>query len=76
MRTKLTEVIDRDYITALKRKMEGVYAVQGGQDRAEKEKREREQKEAFVVSQTLWLVVSPAGGRSRTKKQRPDARYT
>jgi hypothetical protein len=32
-----------------------VYSVQGGQDRAEKERREKEQKGAFVVSDQYLL---------------------
>jgi hypothetical protein len=55
MRMRLTEIIDRDYTNVIKRKMEAVYSVQGGQDRAEKERREKEQKGAFVVSDQYLL---------------------
>lgn len=53
MRLRLTDVIDRDYTGVIKKKMEGVYAVQGGGggggDRGEKDRREREQKGAYIV---------------------------
>ena len=53
MREKIASVIESDYAGVLKRKMEGVYAVPigSGQDRGlEKEKRERDQRQAFKVS--------------------------
>lgn len=52
MRLKIVDVVERDYLNVIRRKMEGVYAVVGGQDRSERERREKDQKAAFIVSRT------------------------
>ena len=52
LREKVASVIENDYANVIRRKMEGVYSAQIGsaQDRtAEREKRERDQRLAFVV---------------------------
>ena len=52
MREKLITVIENDYLGAIKKKMESVYSVPAGiQERAhDKERRERDQRQAFIVS--------------------------
>lgn len=51
MREKLVTVVENDYLGVIKRKMESVYSVPvGAQDRGiEKERREKEQRQAFIV---------------------------
>ncbi|EIW72587.1 hypothetical protein TREMEDRAFT_70757 [Tremella mesenterica DSM 1558] len=50
MRHKIGEVIEKDYIGVLRRKMDGVYALPHATG-VEREKRERDQKIAFII----WL---------------------
>lgn len=52
MRKKVVKVVEDDYLGVIKKKMEAVYTIPiGAQDRGlEKEKREREQRQAFIVS--------------------------
>jgi hypothetical protein len=51
MREKLVGVIENDYLGVVRKKMEAVYSIPiGAQDRGvEKERREREQRQAFIV---------------------------
>ncbi|WRT64259.1 uncharacterized protein IL334_001190 [Kwoniella shivajii] len=52
MRQRLGEVIERDYTGVIRKKMDGVYSGQasGSQDRGpEKDKRERDQRTAFII---------------------------
>ncbi|WVQ85236.1 hypothetical protein IAT38_007401 [Cryptococcus sp. DSM 104549] len=52
MRQKIAEVIERDYTSVIKKKMDAVYAgyAGGNQDRgAERERREKDQREAFII---------------------------
>ncbi len=52
MSARISEVIERDYIRIIRKKMEAVYEAQasGGQDRSgEKERREKEQRTSFIV---------------------------
>jgi hypothetical protein len=56
MRTSIAQVIERDYLGIIRKKMDGVYATTG-QDRAERERRERDQKSAFIVC-PLWKPVA------------------
>jgi hypothetical protein len=54
MREKLETIMESDYAQLIRKKMEAVYAntTSSGQDRGyEKEKRDREQRQAFIVSQ-------------------------
>ena len=48
MRVSIAQVIERDYLGIIRKKMDGVYTTTG-QDRAERERRERDQKSAFIV---------------------------
>lgn len=50
MRHRIVEVVERDYLGVIREKMDGVYGASGGQDRAERERREKDQKAAFIVS--------------------------
>jgi hypothetical protein len=50
MRLKIVDVIERDYLNVIRKKMEGVYTAVAGQDRSERERREKDQKAAFIVS--------------------------
>ena len=52
MREKLVTVVENDYLGVIKKKMESVYSIPiGAQDRGiEKERREKEQRQAFIVS--------------------------
>ena len=50
MRQKITEVLERDYISIIRKKMDGVYLLPPVQS-SEREKREKEQKSAFII----WL---------------------
>jgi hypothetical protein len=52
MRISIAQVIERDYLGIIRKKMDGVYATTG-QDRAERERRERDQKSAFIVCPPL-----------------------
>lgn len=49
MRISIAQVMERDYLGIIRKKMDGVYATTS-QDRAERERRERDQKSAFIVS--------------------------
>ncbi|WWD17778.1 hypothetical protein CI109_102219 [Kwoniella shandongensis] len=52
MRHRIAEVIERDYTGVIKKKMDSVYAgyTTSGQDRgADKDKREKDQREAFII---------------------------
>lgn len=66
MRCRIVEVIERDYLDVIRKKMDGVYISSGGQDRAERDRREKDQKAAFIVSLTPWLHTirfsGPANG--------------
>lgn len=54
----MTEVLERDYTDAIRRKMDNVHSLAGG-DRTERERREKDQREAFSVSSlTPFLFVS------------------
>lgn len=53
MRYRIVEVLERDYLNVVRKKMEGVYASTGGQDRTERERREKDQRSAFIVSRGL-----------------------
>lgn len=58
MRRKVAEVLERDYTDAIRRKMDNVHSLAGG-DRTERERREKDQREAFSVSSlTPFLFVS------------------
>lgn len=60
MRHRITEVIERDYLNIIKKKMDGVYNVPaGGQDRAERDRRDKDQKAAFIVSDSSPLSAYP-----------------
>lgn len=59
MRLKLAEVIERDVIGIVKRKMESVYSGQAASDR-EKHKA-RDQKTAFVVCHRIITCDRPLG---------------
>jgi hypothetical protein len=52
MREKLTNVVENDYLGVIKRKMESVYSIPvNNQERGqEKDKREKDQWQAFTVS--------------------------
>ncbi|KIY32884.1 hypothetical protein I305_04637 [Cryptococcus gattii E566] len=49
MRRKIAEVVEKDYTDVIRRKMDNVYSLAGGGDRAEREKREKDQREAFGI---------------------------
>jgi hypothetical protein len=52
MRAKVSDIVERDYVNVLKRKMEAVYsgaAASAQTDRGEKEKRDKELRETFIV---------------------------
>lgn len=57
MRMSISQVMERDYLNIIRKKMDGVYATTS-QDRAERERRERDQKSAFIVSSSLRKVGS------------------
>lgn len=50
MRQKIVTVLEKDYAAVLTKKMESVYAASGAYDRAEKERREKDQKATYIVS--------------------------
>lgn len=50
MREKISTVLEKDYAAVLSKKMERVYAQPAIYDRAEKERREKNQKETYIVS--------------------------
>lgn len=50
MRLKIIDVIERDYLNVIRKKMDGVYVSVTGQDRSERERREKDQRAAFIVS--------------------------
>ena len=58
MRAKISSIVDNDYMDVILKKMEAVYSVPAGtQERGlEKERREREQRQAFTVSAPLVAV--------------------
>lgn len=59
MRRKIAEVIEKDYTDVIRRKMDNVHSLAGGGDRTERERREKDQREAFSVSFfTPFLFVS------------------
>lgn len=49
MRQNIESVMERDYLGIIKKKMDGVYTAVGNLDRGERERRERDQKSAFIV---------------------------
>ncbi|KAL7424811.1 Golgi transport complex subunit 4 [Cryptotrichosporon argae] len=49
MREKVVRIVEDDYMGVLQRKMEAVYAGAMPGDRAEKERKERDQKSAFII---------------------------
>lgn len=49
MRQKIVTVLEKDYALVLSKKMESVYTGGGTFDRAEKERREKDQKQAYIV---------------------------
>ncbi|KIR35473.1 hypothetical protein I352_01748 [Cryptococcus deuterogattii MMRL2647] len=49
MRRKIAEVVEKDYTDVIRRKMDNVYSLAGGGDRAEREKKEKDQREAFGI---------------------------
>lgn len=49
MRQNIESVMERDYLGIIKKKMDGVYTSVGNLDRGERERRERDQKSAFIV---------------------------
>jgi hypothetical protein len=51
MRMGIVEIMERDYLNVIKKKMDGVYMSAGNLDRSERERRERDQKSAFIVSE-------------------------
>lgn len=53
MRQKVVTVLEKDYASVLSKKMESVYSTSGVFDRADKERREKDQKEAYIVSPLL-----------------------
>lgn len=56
MSARISEVVEKDYIALIKKKMEAVYGAQAGntQDRgSEKERREKEQRSSFMVRKFL-----------------------
>jgi len=59
MQEKLVTVVENDYLGVIKKKMESVYSVPiGAQDRGiEKERREKEQRQAFIVSHITVSMV-------------------
>ena len=60
MLAKILEVVERDYAGVIKRKMEGVYAIQSGgnQERGgERDRREKEQRSSFIVRDTARLCI-------------------
>ena len=59
MREKLVNVVENDYLSVIKRKMESVYSIPvGNQDRgAEKDKRDKDQRQAFTVRHYGWTVA-------------------
>lgn len=50
MRERIATVLEKDYAAVLSKKMEAVWAATATYDRAEKERREKDQREAFIVS--------------------------
>jgi hypothetical protein len=50
MRMAVVEIMERDYLNVIRKKMDGVYVQAGNLDRAERERRDRDQKSAFIVS--------------------------
>jgi hypothetical protein len=50
VRLGIMQVMERDYLGIIRKKMDGVYGAMGNLDRAERERRERDQKSAFIVS--------------------------
>lgn len=59
MRSNISTIIERDYVNVLKRKMESVYAgaAPGAQtDRSEKERRDKDLRESFIVRSALGLA--------------------
>lgn len=49
MRERIATVLERDYSTVLGKKMDSVFALTATYDRAEKERREKDQKKTFIV---------------------------
>ncbi|OWZ50483.1 hypothetical protein J010_06383 [Cryptococcus neoformans] len=49
MRRKIAEVIEKDYTDVIRRKMDNVHSLAGGGDRTERERREKDQREAFSI---------------------------
>jgi len=49
MRQNIESVMERDYLGIIRKKMDGVYTSVGNLDRGERERRERDQKSAFIV---------------------------
>ena len=60
MREKLTNVVENDYLGVIKRKMEYVYSIPvGNQERGlEREKRDKDQRQAFTVSSGMRDLTS------------------
>lgn len=59
MRRKIAEVVEKDYTDVIRRKMDNVYSLAGGGDRAEREKKEKDQREAFGVSSLCFWDMMP-----------------
>lgn len=89
MREKISTVLEKDYAAVLSKKMERVYAAQPATyDRAEKERREKDQKESYIVrlrlaaadtrsSSTTWTCrpTTPSGCCSRRARTSPRPGY-
>jgi hypothetical protein len=75
MRERIASVLEKDYAAVLSKKMESALAPSNLYDRAEKERREKDQKATFIVSGTSCsgAVTTPLGGAWIATSAWPDS---